>query len=81
MWKQSKAEDLVFFEKKTATIPETFGAFPKMCSRCVRTVSMLSKSFVEIYSHSMDMTRAVYTGLHAAIFATGQHASTNVVFE
>ena len=40
-----------------------------MCSRCVRTVSMLSKSFVEIYSHSMEMTRAVYTGLHAANFA------------
>ena len=30
---------------------------------------MLSKSFVEIYSHSMAMTRAMHTGLQAAIFA------------
>ena len=30
---------------------------------------MLSKSFVEIYSHSMAMTRAVHTGLQAANFA------------
>ena len=30
---------------------------------------MLSKSFVDIYSHSMAMKRAVHLGLQAAIFA------------
>ena len=52
-----------------------------MCSRFVRAVSMLSKSFVEIYSHSMAMKGQCTLGCKLQILPTGESASTDVAYK
>ena len=66
-------------KKRRQQTQKHFAHIPKMCSRCVRTVSMLPKSFVEIYGHNMSITGAVHTGAAAATYAAGQCACTSVV--